>query len=136
MARLSGITAPPGGIGPADGVGRLILDIDAGLIVVLASLGRVPLAPPRRPLGGEGPHVKALPQQVNALQKREALHQPADAVMHGEPGFLRRRVTVAPPPAADRLFEGGSKSTFSTIGIACHGSDCSGLLSQAPVRWR
>jgi hypothetical protein len=121
---------------PGDGIGRLILDIDAGLIIVLASLGRVPLAPARRPLGGEGPHVKALPQQVNAFQKREALHQPADAVVHREPGFLGRRVTVAPSPAADRLFEGGGKSTFSTIGIACHGSDCRWLLSQAPVGWR
>src|SRR5437660_1287343 len=56
------------------------------------------LAAPRRSLGGKRADIQPLSQEMNTLQEGEALDQPADPVVHGKPGLLRRRMAVAGIP--------------------------------------
>jgi len=133
MAGLSDIAGRCACLLRREGVGGFVLDAEwvgivVGMRVVAASL---PFLPPRRALGREGADVETLSKQVNALQEGEALHQPANAVMHGEPGFVRRRMTVAAPPAPYRFLEGWGEAPFAaaaTIGshIGRHGRILSG----------
>jgi len=50
---------------------------------------------------------------MDALEQRQALYQPADPVVYGEPGFLRWGMPVVAPPAADRLLEGWGKAAVA-----------------------
>src|SRR5438445_13060022 len=71
------------------------------------------LAAPRRSLGGKRADIQPLSQEMNTLQEGEALDQPADPVVHGKPGFLRRRMAVAAAPPTDRLLEGWGKPSLA-----------------------
>src|SRR5919201_79318 len=114
MPGLSGIPGASARVVADDRIGGLVFDVDA-LIVPAVGCFRFAFLTPRRPLGGQGSHVQALAKQMNALQVRETLDQPSDAIVDGEPGLLRRRMTMPPPPATDRLLEGWGKSTFTTL---------------------
>src|SRR5438046_5041491 len=107
MARLSGIAGRRACLLRRQGIGRLVFDVE-GVVVVGMDIAHAwfTLLAPCRPFRREGADVEALPKQVNALQEREALHQPADAVVDREPRFVRPGMTVAAPPAPDRLLEG------------------------------
>jgi len=107
MAGLSDIAGRCARLLRRQRVGGFVFDTEwvgivVGMRVVAASL---PFLPPSRAFGREGADVETLSKQVNALQEGEALHQPANAVMHGEPGFVGCGMTVAAPPATDRLLE-------------------------------
>src|SRR2546421_11526565 len=82
---------------------------------------RLALLPTHRPFRREGAHVQTLAEQVDALEERKALHQPANPVVHREPGFLSRGMTVAPPPAAYRLLEGWGKAAVAPTSGSCIG---------------
>src|SRR5438132_14083942 len=71
------------------------------------------LAAPRRSLGGKGADIQPLSQEMNTLQEGEALDQPADPVVHGKPGLLRRRMAVAAAPPTDGLLEGWGKPSLA-----------------------
>src|SRR5438445_9996769 len=71
------------------------------------------LAAPRRSLGGKREDIQPLSQEMNTLQEGEALDQPADPVVHGKPGLLRRRMAVAAAPPTDRLLEGWGKPSLA-----------------------
>lgn len=51
---------------------------------------------------------------MNALEIRQALDQPADTVVHGEPGLVCRWMPVAAAPAAYGFFETWGKAAFAT----------------------
>src|SRR6266853_6214838 len=50
---------------------------------------------------------------MNALQEGEALHEQADPVVDGEPGFVGRGMAVTAPPPPDCLLEGWREATFA-----------------------
>jgi len=118
MAGLSDIFGRCGGLAGGYRVGRFVFHVEALVIVEASALRRrLPLLPSRRPLGRQRSDVEALAKQVNALEKGQPFDQPADPIVNREPGFVRRGVTMAASPAADRLLERRGKATVSpTIG--------------------
>src|SRR6202011_2560299 len=115
---------------------RFVFDIECvcviGMRVVRPCLT---LLAPGRALRRQRAHVEALPKQVNALQEGQALDQPADPVVDGEPGFVGRGMTVPAPPATDRFLESWGEAAFTaTIGshIGRHGRILIGLDAPTP----
>ena len=102
----------------ANGVGRLVLDVDAAVIPISILIGRFAFLSSCRTLGRERSNVETLPKEVNGFQERQALDQPANPVMHGKPGFVRGRMSVTAPPASDRLFEARRKAAVATTALA------------------
>ena len=129
MRGLSAILARGARIPSSDGVGRLVLDVDAALIAVSVAIRGVAFLPSCRALGGKRSNVQALAQQVNTLEVGEALDQPADPVMDREPGLVCRWMPVTPPPAPDRLLEARSKAGFATMLVAAPVSLRGGRMS-------
>jgi len=114
MAGLSDIAGRRAGLPRRQRIGRFVFDIERVVIVgVRVARAWFTLLTPRRAFRSERADVEALPQQMNALQEGESLHQPANAVMDSEPGFVGRGVTVAAPPAPDRLLEGWGEATLA-----------------------
>ena len=103
-AAVSDITAPCAGLRAhhlGNRPGRFVFDVDPTLVrnafLALPASGR--------PFRGQRADVEALAEQMNALEVGEPLDQPADAVVHGKPGFARWWVSMAASPAADSLLE-------------------------------
>src|ERR1700694_2354242 len=74
---------------------------------------------------------------MDALQQRQAFHQPADPVVHGEPGFAGPGVSMAATPATHRFLEGRGEPAVATptIGsrIGRHGWILIGLTPPTPT---
>jgi hypothetical protein len=114
MGGLSAIAGRSACLVGSHGLAGLIFDVQAILVVVveLARI-RITLLTPGGSFGRQGAHIQPLAKQVNALQQREALDQPADSVVDGKPGFVGRWMAVTAPPTTDCFLEGWGKTTFS-----------------------
>jgi hypothetical protein len=137
MAGLSDIAGRCACLARRQGVSRFVFDIErVGVIGMRVVTTRLTLLAPGRAFCGERAHVEALPKQVNALQEGQALDQPSDPVVDGEPGFVGRGMTVAAPPATDRFLESWGEAAFTaTIGshIGRHGRILIGLTAPTPT---
>ncbi|HEY9287867.1 MAG TPA: hypothetical protein VIT43_07580 [Candidatus Dormibacteraeota bacterium] len=119
MRGLSAILAPAARLTVGDGVGGLVLHVDAALVTITIAFAGLALLSSGWALGGQGPDVQTLAEQVNALQVRQALDQPTNPVMDGEPGLVGRRMAVPPAPAANGFFKAGREAAFSpAVGAA------------------
>jgi hypothetical protein len=115
MRGLSAILTPAARFPVRDGVGGLVLHVNAALIAIVNAICRLAFLSPRGTLRRKRPNVQALTEQVNALEVRQALDQPPDPIVHGEPGFVGRRMAVAAAPAPDGFFETWGKAAFSAV---------------------
>jgi len=115
MRGLSAIRPAGARLAVRNRVRRLILDVDPFIPRVITPGWIVTFLAACRPLRGQRSYVESLAQQVNALQQRQPLDQPSDAIMDGEPGFVRGRMAVPAAPTSHGFLETRRKAAFAAV---------------------